>query len=551
MEAMTQLHPWEGVPLGEHLFLFSPLIVLVCTMLIIVACPLVLGRGSKPILTIAALGVATALFLSVWVAGSLDIGGTSGLSPNPDAGMLIADNLSIGFQIILFTFMAGVMWLWWIGSAESERNAPEFFILLLGSALGMALMVSTANMLMIVAAFELASLPSYAIVGFDKKDKRGAEASLKYMIFGAVCAAVMLYGVSLLYGLVGSLSIVDVAHHVSENLVPGGDRYVIAIALSCFMVGIAFKIAAVPLHFWCPDAFEGAKIEVTTWLSVASKAAGLLLLARLVSMFCAAIPIEREMPTMRSLAWGIGVMAAITCTVGNFCAYKQTSVKRLLAYSSIAHAGYMMMAAAVFIHPSVQGSQGGLAAILIYIVIYVFMNLGAFGVTAMLVWETGSDSIESFTGLIRRSPWLAVPMVVCLMSLVGLPPLAGFLGKWWILIALGSVEGTQGAPYWFSYKALSWYLVIVLVMNTLFSLYYYMRIVVQMTLRDDNQSVLRPSLRGLALVNACAVLLVVMFLLADPLKSHVSRFSEGIYNPTNISSGVRQQSPQDERRSNR
>ena len=551
MDAITQLNPWDGVPIGDHLFLFSPLIALICTMLMIVACPIVLGRGTKPVFTIAALGVLVSLILSFRVAGSLDIGGTSGLSPHPDAGMLIADNLSIGFQIILFVFMAGVMWLWWIGSAESERNAPEFFILLLGSALGMALMVSTTNLLMIVAAFELASLPSYAIVGFDKQDKKGAEASLKYMIFGAVCAAVMLYGVSLLYGLTGSLSVVDIAHHVSENLVPGGDRYVIGIALACFMVGIAFKIAAVPFHFWCPDAFEGAKVEVTTWLSVASKAAGLLLLARLVSMFCSAVPVEREMPIMRSLAWSIGGIAAITCTVGNFCAYKQTSVKRLLAYSSIAHAGYMMMAAAVFIHPSVPGSQSGLEAILIYVVIYVFMNLGAFGVTAMLVWETGSDSIEAFTGLIRRSPWLAVPMVVCLMSLVGLPPLAGFLGKWWILIALGSVEGTQGAAVWFSYKALSWYLVIVLVMNTLFSLYYYMRIVVQMTLRDDNQSALRPSLRGLALVNACAVLLVAMFLLADPLKSNVDRFSEGIYNPTNVQSGAMQPSPQDERRSDR
>jgi len=156
----------------------------------------------------------------------------------------------------------------------------------------------------------------------------------------------------------------------------------------------------------------------------------------------------------------------------------------------------------------------------------------------MVSWETGSDHIESFTGLIRRSPWLAVPMVVCLMSLVGLPPFAGFLGKWWILLALGSAEATRGSSHWYSFKALSWYLIIVLVMNTLFSLYYYMRIVVQMTLRDDNQSALRPSLRGLALVNVCALLLLAMFFWADPLKSEIGRFSEGIYNPALTQSGV-------------
>ncbi len=531
MNALAQANPWSAVPIGEHLFLFSPLIVLLCTMLAIVTCPIILGRGTRPVLAIASLGVIVAMIFAVQVAGEVPYGGTSGFSPGQDAGMLIADSLSSGFQIILLIFMSGVMWLWWIGSSESERNAPEFFILLLGSALGMLLMVSTTNVLMIVAGFELASLPSYALVGFDKRDRAGAEASLKYMIFGAVCAAVMLYGISLIYGIVGSFSFPVIAAYIQENLIFSGDRLVLIIALACFMVGIAFKIAAVPCHFWCPDAFEGAKVEVTTWLSVASKAAGLLLLARLVMLLCSAVPHDKVMFVLRALAWGIGIMAAVTCTVGNWCAYKQTSVKRLLAYSSIAHAGYMMMAAAVFIHPGVAGHQAGLTALLVYVIIYLFMNLGAFGVTAMVVWETGNDRIESFTGLMRRAPWLAVPMVICLMSLVGLPPLAGFLGKWWILLALGSFEVVHGGSQWYSFKTLGWSLVIITVLNTLLSLYYYMRVVVRMTLHDDGQPVVRASIRGLMLVNACAALLLVMFFLAGPLKEIAGRCAEGLYNP--------------------
>ena len=467
MEFLAQSNPWSDVKVGEHLFYFSPLIALICTMLAIAVCAIIFGRGARTTTTVVIVGMLATFVLALRVAGAVADRGISGLSPHAGSGMLIADNLSICFQIVLLVFLAGVMWLWWVGSAHGERNAPEFFILLLGSALGMALMVSTTNLLMIVVAIETASLPSYAIVGFDKKDRRGAEASLKYMIFGGVCAAIMLYGVSLLYGLVGSLNVADVADYAVEHLTLGENRVLLAIALLCFVAGIAFKISAVPFHFWCPDAFEGAKIEVTTWLSVASKASGLILLARLVTVFCAAVDTHVEMTLVRPLAWTIGIVAAITCTVGNFSAYKQQSVKRLLAYSSIAHAGYMMMAAAVFIHPSVAGHQAGLTAMLVYIIVYLFMNLGAFGSTALVAWATGSDKIESFTGLGRRAPWIAVPMIVCLMSLVGIPPLAGFIGKWWILVALGSLGNIPGTSGWFSLGTLGWSLAIIMVLNTL------------------------------------------------------------------------------------
>lgn len=523
MNFLAQTSPWAAVPVMQHLGLFAPMIALIVTMLAVVACPLVLGRGARMVGTIVTLGVLVAFFLALRVAGAVAENPVSGLSTDAAAGLLIADNLSAAFQILLVVFLGGILWLWWMYYADKEENAPEFFILLLGSGLGMLLMTSTSHLLMIVLAIETASLPSYAIVGFDKNDRRAAEASLKYMIFGAVSAAIMLYGASLLYGLVGSLSVTDIAHYTATNLAVGPTRLVLIAALLCFLAGIAFKISAVPFHFWCPDAFEGARIEVTTWLSVASKAAGLVLLARIVSVFCGAVSHPTAMALIEPLAWGIGIMACVTCTVGNFAAYWQTSVKRLLAYSSIAHAGYMMMAAAVFLHPSTGAYASGITALLAYVVIYLFMNLGAFGVVALVVWDSGSDHIDAFTGLMRRAPWLAVPMVICLVSLVGLPPLAGFLGKWWVLMALGEMQNTLG-----------WTLIIVAAVNTLISLYFYMRIIVQMTLRDDGRPAVRTPLSGLALVNLCAAALLLLFLFARPLKTRTDHYSRDLFQASAV-----------------
>ncbi len=518
MSFIAQTNSWSDIAIGEHLQAFSPMIAMVCTMLAIVACPILLSRNAKTVGTVATLGIIVT-GICVWrLAGSVSDVGMSGLSTDPGAAILLSDKISVGYQAVLIAFLAAVTWLWWIGSAAKEENAPEFFILLIGSALGMALMASTANLLMIAIAIEAASLPSYAIVGFDKRDRRAAEASLKYMIFGAVSAAMMLYGISLLYGLAGSLDFATVASYAVQAFTTGQNQVVFVVALLCFFAGIAFKISAVPFHFWCPDAFEGAKIEVTTWLSVASKAAALVLLMRLVTILCHAVDSPYAMDLITPIAWAIAIFAAVTCTVGNFSAYRQQNIKRMLAYSSIAHAGYMMMATAVFLHPSAAGAQAGFSALMMYIVIYMFMNLGAFGVTALVGWETGSDDIESFNGLMRRAPFLAVPMIVCLVSLVGLPPFAGFMGKWWILVALGSLDSTLG-----------WFLVAVAVFNTLFSLYYYMRVVVQMCLRDTGQQALSPSPAGLTLVNVCAAVLVAMFVFASPMHKKTDELARGVY----------------------
>lgn len=509
-----------SVPLGEQLFAFSPMIALTATMLAVVGLPVIFGRGTKLVAGTSALGVLVAFVLALRVLGFVAENPVSGLSTDLGGGMFVADNLSLGFQLILYLFLSAVTLLWWMGSAATERDAPEFFILLLGSALGMAMMVSTTNLLMIVIAIEAASLPSYAIVGFNKRSPVAAEASLKYMVFGAVCAAIMLYGASLLYGLVGTLNLADVAAFAYHALLSGEHQVITLAAMLCLLAGVAFKISAVPFHFWCPDAFEGAKVEVTTWLSVVSKAAGLMLLARLVLALCSAAGSQHAMSVLLPVAWGLGIMATLTCTVGNFAAYWQRSVKRLLAYSSIAHAGYMMMAAALFMYPTEGGPVPGVGALIAYVLIYMVMNLGAFGVTALVTWDTGSDFIESFSGLFRRSPGLATSMVVCLVSLVGLPPLAGFWAKWWILYALGSAGGF-----------LPWFLVVVAVVNTLISLYYYMRLVVQMALRDAGDPELKAPVGGVALTGVCAALLLVFFVFGQPLRNATTRFAAHLFRP--------------------
>lgn len=525
MLLMATTNIWAGVNLSEHFAAFAPEITLVVTMLAVVLAPILLGRKARVVGTVATLGIAAAFVLALRVRGETHAGGLTGFTADPWSGMLIADPLSTFFKGVLLLFLLSVVVLWWMGSAREERDAPEFFILLIGSALGMALMVSTTNLLMIVIAIETASLPSYALVGFDKRNPRAAEASLKYMVFGAISAALMIYGASLLYGATGgSLEFGDAAH-AWFSTVGGADRLLIGLGLLCVFAGIAFKISAVPMHFWCPDAFEGARVEITTWLSVVSKAAGLLLLTRMVQVFCAQVPLLTSdtewapyWPMLAPLAWAIGLVSIVTCTWANFAAYHQTNVKRLLAYSSIAHAGYMLMAAAVFLNPRVPEGTTAISALLAYVVIYLFMNLGAFTVVAAVAWRTGSEDISAFSGLIRRAPWLAVPMIVCLISLVGLPPFAGFIGKWWVLVALGQ-QGTL----------LSWILVAAAAANTLFSLYYYMRLVITMTLHDDG----RPAVTATGpafIANTCAVVLMALFVLVGPLKRTTDAYAANAFS---------------------
>ncbi|MCY2925006.1 MAG: NADH-quinone oxidoreductase subunit N [Planctomycetota bacterium] len=431
------------------------------------------------------------------------------------SGLFILDPLACFARALIygFTGLLGVMWMITARSRPGERSAsdaPEFFTLLLSAAVGMGLMVSTGNLLMVLIALELASLPSYAMAGFQKDKRPGAEAALKYVVFGAAAAAVMVYGISLLYGTYSTLEagVIARAIHQANGAIP----LAAVVGLVALGLGIAFKISAFPMHFWCPDVFEGANVEVTTFLSVASKAAALTLLLRL-AMTIAGFAGKAPASSM-AIAAVIAAIAALTATVGNLAAMAQNNLKRLLAYSSIAHAGYMLMGVAML------SDRTGAAAILLYLLVYLFMNLGAFSVIALVFNATGREDMAGISGLCRRSPLLAVCMTLFLVSLVGLPPMAGFAAKYQLFYAL-FVYG----PY-----PLQW-LVAIGLLNTLFSLFYYMRVVKAMFLERSDAPALAVPAVGKAWVVALALPVTGLLVVWQPLTKMAETFARVLGAP--------------------
>jgi NADH-quinone oxidoreductase subunit N len=516
MLAQTESNLW--LPSLDELALLSPGLILTATMVVVMMAAMIFGRRVGVCAVTAIAGLVAMFFGNVDVAVRLGTGpGQALLEPTAGAPMLIADNFTVFFNFLLICFMLAVIGMWMLGAARDTRDAPEFIILMMGSALGMSVMVSSLNLLVIIMAIELASMPSYAMVAFDKRSRKGAEGGLKYVVFGSISAAIMLYGASLLYGLFGTLDISVMAPMVISGLTAGGaDTAILAIALVMFFAGIAFKISAVPFHFWCPDAFEGAQIEVTTWLSVVSKAAGLCLLVRIMhtlgSVSGAHVPLE-------TMTIAIAGFAAVTCFVGNLAAYRQQSVKRMLAYSSIAHAGYMLMFAAIILD-SDEMATSTWSGLIIYLAMYMFMNLGAFGATALVTWANGDDSIEHFNGLGRRNPVLAASLTICLFSLIGMPPLGGFIAKWWLLLALSNGD-----------SPILWSLIVWASLNTLFSLFYYMRIIKHMYMSDDGRPKLAAHPAGVGLVLTCAIVLLLAGTFAvTPVRDRAQRYANNLFS---------------------
>jgi len=413
-------------------------------------------------------------------------------------GMLVVDPFSQFFKFMLIVFTALTVGQWWLLRYErgSVYDTPDFLCLLLGASFGMALMASANNLLMIVIAVESASLPSFALAGFRKKGRLGTEAALKYVVFGAAASAIMIYGMSLIYGATGTLSLPGVAEAAVKT---GGMSPLLALGVLAMFAGFAFKLSAVPLHFWCPDVFQGAPIGVTTFLSVASKGAAIILTARVVHAF----GLARELDPVAGknlflgLSVGVAILGAVTATWGNLLAFHQNNFKRLLAYSSIAHAGYMIMGIAAMIHP--EGSSSEVAtALLFYILVYLFMNMGAFTVVGLIAERTGSEDVRDYAGLMKRSPALAGLLLLFLLSLFGMPGLGGFLGKIYLMKAMGGL-GAGGMV-----------LIVVLLLNTLISLYFYMRPVYYMVFVPDTEE--RPAFplgAGQAMLLTCALMLVL------------------------------------------
>jgi len=375
--------------------------------------------------------------------------------------MIVLDNFAIFFKVVLSLSAVGAVWMS-LGSNEVKGpNQGEYYGILLGSTLGMFFMASAANLLMAYLALEFVSLTSYVLTGYLRHNRRSGEAALKYLIYGGVASGTMIYGMSWIFGLTGSMDYAEINVALSQG---EPNQLALLIAVVLIFAGFGYKITAVPFHMWAPDVYHGAPIPITAFLAVGSKAAGFALLMR---FFYPALSKMGEGGTWHFLA-GVDwpqlmlVTAMLTMTLGNLAALNQQNVKRLLAYSSIAHAGYTLMGFVVL-------SDEGLRAMLFYLVVYYLMNLGAFLVVMVVANNTGREDLEGFRGLAWRGGALpAIAMAIFLFSLTGLPPLAGFIGKFYLFAAV--------------VKEHFYYLAVVGILNSVVSLYYYVRIVKTMFL---------------------------------------------------------------------
>ena len=417
--------------------------------------------------------------------------------------MYAVDAFSVFFKYIIL----GTSTLIVIFSMQSKElqvgrlRLGEYYALLLAMTLGMMLMTGATNLLMMYLALELTSISSYILAGYTKEEKDSSEAALKYVIFGAVASGLMLYGISILFGLTGALDIYGINSALST-----GDVSALPLILAgiLIVVGFGYKISAVPFHFWTPDVYEGAPVTITAFLSVASKAAGFAMMMRFFK-------VSFLDPTIGSLSLGtwvtfqgfewnqvVAIISVLTMTLGNLVAIHQKNMKRLLAYSSIAHAGYMLLGVVVL-------SNEGIAAVMIYFAVYMFMNLGAFYVVMLIANIDGSEDVDAYKGLGYRSPIIGVAMTLFLLSLTGIPPTAGFVGKLYIFAALMSAK-------WF-------WLALIGVLNSVVSLYYYVRVLRNMFLVAPPESAakIKLSFGQLALLFLLLLPTVVLGLYFTPL----------------------------------
>jgi len=369
-------------------------------------------------------------------------------------GSYVVDNFAVLFKVFFTAVALVVLLLSYRYFREGRYYQGEYYFLLLSSFLGMLTMASSRDLLMLFISLELVSAPGFLIVAFRKSDPRSNEAGIKFFLFGVLSSAVMLYGMSLIYGVTGHTNLTEIGRSLSGTLPQGQETLVLA-AILFIVAGFAFKVSAFPFQFWAPDTYEGAPVPVAAFLATASKAAGFAGLLQLMFVAFAATA-EFWTPIFAALS-------VFTMTVGNLVALQQRQIVRLLAYSSIAQAGYMLLPFAL-----VSGDQAvnkaAFAAATTYILIYAVMTLGAFAVVIAMTRESPSLLISDFAGLVRRSPVLGIGMIVFMVSLGGVPPTGGFWAKFFVFTAAISRGG------------LGPWLAAIMVLNSVVSLSYYLRV---------------------------------------------------------------------------
>ncbi len=463
----------------------APELALCVTAVVVLAADLVLAPANKRSLGyVTAAGMVVALVAAVAAElGLLGLGTPTELTPASEwlRTTLATDSLGAFFKV--FAILAGLLGVLCSLDYVDQRmkyGQGEFYALLAVSTLAIGLVASSRDLIAIYLSLELLSITSYVLVASMKEDKLATEGGIKYLLVGAACSAMMLYGMSLLYGLTGATDLHSISAAIGERVALDrsitfavgrglsftvGDPLVFA-ALLLVLAGFGFKTALVPFHSWAPDAYHGAPTPFTAFLSVGPKAAGFAVLLRFF--------MQGALPAHDQWVGLLAVLSAMTMTVGNLVAIVQENMKRLLAYSSIAQAGYIIigLVAVQAIRLSARdvvvptNVDMGLRGVLIYLVAYLFTNFGAFAIVIIGSLATGSESIRTYDGLARRAPWLAVAMTIFLLSLAGIPPLAGFVGKFFVFAAALRVK-----LYW---------LALIGVVNSVISVYYYFGVVRRM-----------------------------------------------------------------------
>ena len=466
----------------------APELILGATIIVVLLADLGLRPDRKWVsMVLSFIGTAVALVAALTLVGE---------NRSMFGGTYVVDSFAVLFKVFFLVVALAVLLLSLRYFREGRYYQGEYYFLLLSSFLGMLTISSSRDLLMLFISLELVTAPGWLVAGFRKRDPRSNEASLKFFLIGILSTAVMLYGMSLIYGLTGSLSLSGIADGL------GGANQPLAVAAILFVVaGFAFKVSSVPFHFWAPDTYEGSPIPVAAFLSVASKAAGFAGLLQIMFLGFASLA-EFWTPVFAALS-------VLTMTIGNLVALQQRQVVRLLAYSSVAQAGYMLLPFALLGLGSDPATTNQLAfsSSVTYILIYAVMNLGAFGVVLALARESPGALVSDFAGLGRRAPALAVSMAAFLLSLAGLPPLAGFWAK--VFIFQAAIAADQ---VW---------LAVVMVINSVISLYYYVAIVRQMFFVDLPEA--RP-LRTPATVTAVVALAAVAVVAVGILPDLFARF---------------------------
>ena len=478
----------------NDIYLLSPEIALAGAAMLLILLDLVVSRKSV-LLAVGVIGLALSVVFSLVLWGDLNSESTGQMQGV--FGTLVVDKFGLFFKLLLATAAALVLLMSGAYVDRIQRFRAEFYGLILLATSGMMLLASTTELITIYVALELTALPTAALAAF-LRDGRSAESGMKFLILSAVSSAVLLYGMVFIYGFTGTTSLAEIAAQIGGMVDAGlldpaeafGDSKALLFGITLVIAGFGFKISSFPFQFWAPDVYEGAPTPITAFLSVASKAAGFAVLLR---VFYISFPMDIVSENWATI---FAALSVASMTFGNLVAIRQNNIKRMLAYSTIAHAGYVMVGLAAFASGSAEQTDIGTSGILFYLGGYVATNLLAFGAIIAVSNKIDSDDIDRYSGMMRRAPLLAVALGFAMVSLTGIPPTIGFMSKIYLFGAAVSAD-------------MAW-LAIVGMVNSVVSAYYYLRVVKVMFLHEpsDDSSVTSDAATGVALTATAAATFV-------------------------------------------